>query len=121
MSGLDSALAVSMTPAKRSFLFLGSSISASDAGRLSRSRRSEARLLRLEISVRTAKMPATSPAKTSSGITSARPTSAKIIVIGASPSVFLLDLDVDDLADDQRADDLGDDGEDAHLLAEVGL
>ena len=46
IKGDAKALAVSNMPWKRSFFIFGSSISASDAGRLSRSSRSCARLLR---------------------------------------------------------------------------
>src|SRR5262249_537165 len=77
--------------------------------------------------VRIAKMPATSAPNTSSGIISFSPTRAKsgvsVMVLEASGrgGVCGLHLDVDDLPDDQRPDDLGDDGEDAHLLAQLVL
>src|SRR5262245_3857953 len=107
-----------MTLWNRSFLLWWSSRSTSDCGRLIRSRRSAARLLRWESRVKTAKMPATKPAKTSSGMISDRPTSAKSGVTDTSSGG--LDLDVDDLANDQRPEDLGDDGHDAHLAAQRG-
>src|SRR5262249_55476782 len=123
--GLDSALAVSTIPWNRSFLYLGSSISASDCGRPIRSSRSWARLLRLEIMVRMAKMPATRAANTSSGITSFMPTRAnsgvrvaRLMGVSGRGWWVVSDLDVDDLPDDQGAEDLGDDGEEAHLLAQ---
>jgi hypothetical protein len=69
-------LAVSTTPWKRSFLAAerGSSISASEAGRLMRVSRSCALLFRCEIMDSTAQIAATMPANTSSGMMSARPT-----------------------------------------------
>ena len=71
MSGEAIALAASRMPWKRSpFLAAGSSISASDCGRLNRAKRSIARLFRFEIIDSTAQIPSTIPKNTRIGMMS---------------------------------------------------
>src|SRR5262245_33569287 len=140
IKGAENALAVSITPWKRSFFVAGSSISASEAGRLNRSSRSEARLLRFEIIDNTDQTANTKAANTTSGITSATPTNAKITLClpevrhiavvlpplraaPANPILLLfpsanchpkleprLNFNVHDLANDQGANNLGNNG-----------
>src|SRR5947207_522734 len=81
MSGADNALAVSITPWKRSLLVtFDTSRSDIEAGRLRRDRRSAARLFRLESMDSMLQTPATNAANTSSGINSANPTMANSTV-----------------------------------------
>src|SRR5262245_6812327 len=112
-----------MIPWKRSFLCcLGSSISASEAGRLKRSSRCAARLLRCDSIDSTPKTPNTKPPKTRIGIRSSITMKASVIrciLRKAVSSQLSLHFDVHDLLDDDRSKDLSDEGEDAHLDAQV--
>src|SRR5438552_713113 len=118
INGCDSALAFSTMLCRRSpFFCCGSSISAREAGRLNRARRSWARLLRWESIDRMVHTPMTKQANTRSGMMAV--SSRKPRITGASPhSGVRLHLDVHDLLDHDGAQHLHDQRRNAHFDAQ---